>query len=168
MLSRRDFIKGSFASGVALVTIGGGVNSLLKDSVAFAQENPGEVVPNNGKILILVQLAGGNDGDRTLIPYGSSAYYSARSATAIAAEDVLSLNSDVGLHPNLTGIKGLWDEGKMAVVQGVGYPDQNFSHFKSMPSGSTPTRRSSNATAGSGKRSSSSKARSTTPSSASA
>ena len=132
MLSRRDFIRGSFASGVALVTIGGGVNSLLKGSVAFAQENPGEVVPNNGKILVLVQLAGGNDGDRTLVPHGSSAYYSARSATAIAAEDVLSLNSDVGLHPNLTGLKGLWDEGKMAVVQGVGYPDQNFSHFKSM------------------------------------
>ena len=129
MLSRRDFIKGS----VALVTIGGGVNSLLKGSVAFAQQHPDAVLaPANGKTLILVQLAGGNDGDRTLIPYGSSAYYDARDATAIAPEDALPLSDGIGLHPNLGGMKGLWDEGKLAVVQGIGYPNQNYSHFKSM------------------------------------
>lgn len=129
MLSRRDFVKG----GVALVSIGTTANSLLKGTVAFAAQNPGEaLVANNGKILVLVQLAGGNDGLNTLIPIGDATYRSVRKELAIPDEQILPLSDGLGLNPNLPGLKGLWDQGRLAVVRGVGYPNQNYSHFKSM------------------------------------
>ena len=129
MLSRRDFVKG----GVALVSIGTTANSLLKGAIAFAAQNPAEVAAvNNGKILVLVQLAGGNDGISTVVPFGDPGYRTARKQLAIPDDQVLKLDEGIGLHPKLTGLKGLWDAGKLAVVRGVGYPNQNYSHFKSM------------------------------------
>lgn len=129
MIARRDFVKG----GVALVSIGTTAQSLLKGTVAFAAQHPSEVLAkNNGKILVLVQLAGGNDGLNTLVPIGDAAYRSARKTIGVADETILPLEGGYGLHPNLAGLKGLWDEGRLAVVRGVGYPDQNYSHFKSM------------------------------------
>jgi len=129
MLSRRDFIKG----GVALVSIGTTAQSLLKGAVAFAAQHEGATNPAAaGRILILVQLAGGNDGLNTVVPAGSGAYRSARKTLAIPEEAVLPLAEGYGLHPNLAGLKRAWDEGKLAVVRGVGYPNQDYSHFKSM------------------------------------
>ena len=129
MLSRRDFVKG----GVALVSIGTSAQSLLKGAVAFAAQNGAYVAdPTNKKILILVQLAGGNDGLSTIIPASDATYRSSRSTLAFAEDAVLPLDEGFGLHPSLVGLKGLWDSGKLAVVRGVGYPEQNYSHFKSM------------------------------------
>jgi len=129
MFSRRDFVKG----GVALVSIGTTANSFLKGAVAFAAENRGYVVdPNNKKTLILVQLAGGNDGLNTCIPISDPTYRSTRSTLAIPESSILPLDQGFGLHPALVAMKGLWDSGKLAVVRGVGYPEQNYSHFKSM------------------------------------
>ena len=128
-MNRRDFVKG----GVALVSIGTTADSLLKGSIAFAAQNPNDVLAkNNGKILVLVQLAGGNDGLNTLVPMGDSTYRSVRKTIGIAEDAILPLEGGFGLHPSLTGMKGLWNEGKLAVVRGVGYPNQNYSHFKSM------------------------------------
>ncbi|MGI8925399.1 MAG: DUF1501 domain-containing protein [Tepidiformaceae bacterium] len=128
MLSRRDFVKG----GVAMVSIGTTAGSLLKGTLAFAQQNPGYVAPSNGKTLILVQMAGGNDGLNTVIPVGDGNYRSARRVLGVDEATALPLQDGYGLNPKLTGLKGLWDKGRVAVVQGVGYPDQNYSHFKSM------------------------------------
>ena len=129
MLSRRDFVKG----GVALVSIGTTAHSLLKGAVAFAAQNGQYVVdPNNKKILVLVQMAGGNDGLNTIVPASDPTYRSARTTLGIAEDVVLPLEQGFGLHPSLIGMKGLWDSGKLAVVRGVGYPEQNYSHFKSM------------------------------------
>lgn len=129
MLSRRDFVKG----GVALVSIGTTAQSLLKGAVAFAAQNGAYVAdPNNKKILVLVQLAGGNDGLNTIVPASDPTYRSSRSTLGIAEDAVLPLEQGFGLHPSLVGMKGLWDSGKLAVVRGVGYPEQNYSHFKSM------------------------------------
>lgn len=129
MLTRRDFVKG----GVALVSIGTTAQSLLKGVVAFAAQNSETLVgPGNKKTLVLVQLAGGNDGLNTVVPASDPAYRSARRTLGIAEEGVLPLAEGFGLHPSLTGMKGLWDAGKLAVVRGVGYPGQNYSHFKSM------------------------------------
>ncbi|MCZ2109300.1 MAG: DUF1501 domain-containing protein [Dehalococcoidia bacterium] len=129
MISRRDFVRG----GVALVSIGTTANSLLKGTIAFAAQNPRDVnTANNGKILVLVQLAGGNDGLNTVVPLGDSTYHSVRKAIGFKDEDLLPLGSGLSLAPQLSGLKGLWDSGKLAVVRGVGYPDQNYSHFKSM------------------------------------
>jgi uncharacterized protein (DUF1501 family) len=129
MLSRRDFVKG----GVSLVSIGTTAQSLLKGAVAFAAGNPGYVVdPNNKKTLILVQMAGGNDGLNTVVPASDPTYRSSRTTLGLGEGDVLPLAEGFGLHPVMTGLKGLWDGGKLAVVRGVGYPEQNYSHFKSM------------------------------------
>ncbi|MGH2633993.1 MAG: DUF1501 domain-containing protein, partial [Tepidiformaceae bacterium] len=81
MFSRMDFVKG----GAALVTIGTSAQSLLKGTIAFAAQNPQYVdQASNGKILILVQLAGGNDGLNTVIPVGDSTYHSVRPVIGIA------------------------------------------------------------------------------------
>ena len=129
MVSRRDFVKG----GVSLVSIGTTAQSFLKGAVAFAAENRGYVIdPNNKKTLILVQLAGGNDGLNTCIPITDPTYRSMRSTLAIPEAAILPLEQGFGLHPGLVGMKGLWDLGKLAVVRGVGYPEQSYSHFKSM------------------------------------
>ncbi len=86
------------------------------------------------RVLVVVQLAGGNDGLNTLVPFGDAAYYRARPTLAIPAGRVLKLgkDSEVGLHPQLAGLNELYDDGMLGIVQGVGYPNPNRSHFKSM------------------------------------
>lgn len=83
-------------------------------------------------ILVVLQLSGGNDGINTLIPFGDPNYAKLRPQLAIPTSDVLKLTDSVGLHPNLSKLKGLYDAGKVAVIQGVGYPNPNRSHFRSM------------------------------------
>src|SRR5438309_8135480 len=87
---------------------------------------------NPRRILVVVQLSGGNDGLNTVIPFGDPAYFSLRSSLAVSSADVLPLSDSVGLHPQLAALKPLWDVGNLAVVQGVGYPNPNRSHFRSM------------------------------------
>lgn len=129
MFSRRDFVKG----GAALVSIGTSAQSLLKGAVAFAAQNDAYVAdPNNKKVLVLVQMAGGNDGLNTIVPISDPTYRSKRSSLALPEAEILPLEQGFGLHPALTGMKSFWDSGKLAVVRGVGYPGQNYSHFKSM------------------------------------
>ncbi|MEM7306812.1 MAG: DUF1501 domain-containing protein [Planctomycetota bacterium] len=86
----------------------------------------------DGAVLVLVQLSGGNDGLSTVVPYADDAYHAARSTTRIDQDEVLPLDDYVGLHPALGGLRGLYDEGRIAIVQGCGYPRPNRSHFKSM------------------------------------
>src|SRR5437588_5510897 len=83
-------------------------------------------------ILVVLQLSGGNDGINTLIPFADPNYARLRPTLGVATSDVLRLTDSVGLNPNLGKLKALYDQGKMAVVQGVGYPNPNRSHFRSM------------------------------------
>jgi uncharacterized protein (DUF1501 family) len=85
-------------------------------------------------ILVVVQLGGGNDGLNTVIPYADPLYYKARPGIGVAKDKVLKLNKNgyVGLHPSMTGMNALYDEGLVGIIQGVGYPNPNRSHFKSM------------------------------------
>lgn len=128
MITRRDFVKG----GVALVSIGTGANSLLKGAIAFAAGNPAELAAATGKTLVLVQLTGGNDGLNTVAPVSNGAYRTARRTIGVTEESGLPLANGFALHPNLPGLKSLWDQKKLGIVQGVGYPQQDYSHFKSM------------------------------------
>ena len=80
----------------------------------------------------MVQLGGGDDGLNLLVPYGDGAYYDLRPKLAIEQADVLPLNNQLGLHPSLKSFKQLFDGGKLALIQGVGYPNPNRSHFRSM------------------------------------
>ena len=84
------------------------------------------------KGLIVIQLSGGNDGLNTVVPYGSGQYYDSRSTVHIPQEKVLPLNGDIGFNPSMGPMKALWDEGKVAVIQGIGYGNPNRSHFRSM------------------------------------
>ena len=97
-------------------------------------------VPDD-RVLVVVQLGGGNDGLNTVVPYGLNTYYKSRPGLAIPApgkgaqnQSALQLdkNTGLGLHPNLTGFKELMDDGVASIVQGVGYPNPNRSHFTSM------------------------------------
>ena len=76
-------------------------------------------------------MAGGNDGLNTVVPYSNDYYHKARRRIGWIAKEVLKINDNVGLHPKLTGFKELYDAGSLGVVQGIGYPNPNRSHFRS-------------------------------------
>src|SRR3989442_3326906 len=126
MFSRRDFIK----RGLIPIFAGSAVPSVFTNGLAAAAADSPNAVPND-RILVLVQLAGGNDGLDTVIPFVDGAYHDAR-PTLRQEQGVLPLNSQLGLHPNLKGLKASFDAGQLAIVQGVGYPSPNLSHFASM------------------------------------
>jgi uncharacterized protein (DUF1501 family) len=83
-------------------------------------------------VLVVVQLSGGNDAINTVIPYGDPYYYDQRPALGVPSDQILAINDHVGFHPSMRPLKNLYDEGKVAVVQGVGFPNCNRSHFRSM------------------------------------
>ena len=85
----------------------------------------------DGTILVVLQLAGGNDGLNTVVPYADDAYHRARPRLALPDEQILTIDHHVGLNPKLAGLKSLYEEGHLAIVQGVGYPNPNRSHFRS-------------------------------------
>ncbi len=83
------------------------------------------------RTLLLLELNGGNDGLDTIIPYPEDPYHAARSRVGIAPADTLRIDDYRGFHPNLKGLRKVWDEGKLAIVEGTGYPGPNHSHFTS-------------------------------------
>jgi uncharacterized protein (DUF1501 family) len=128
--SRREFLRsGFFGIGVGLAM----PLVFERASLAIAAESfleSKETHPE--RILVVVEMAGGNDGLNTVIPFRNDIYYKARPALAVRAADVLKLNDEIGLHTSMTGFKSIWDQGKLAIVQGCGYPNPNRSHFTSM------------------------------------
>lgn len=125
--TRREFISTS-AKGAGLLAFSQFVPAFLRDSVAKQAPLP----EKDRRILVLVQLAGGNDGLNTLIPYEDSNYYRLRPSLGIRKEDALPLTDELGLHQSCQGMKELFDEGLLSIVQNVGYPNPNRSHFRSM------------------------------------
>ena len=117
--SRRSFLKGAGLFGFGL---GHALDALPLWAAGLEQTE---------RVLLLVQLQGGNDGLNTVIPYGDDAYYASRPRLAIEAAEVLPLDGHLGLHPALQPLLPLWDDGRMAVAQNVGYPEPNLSHFAS-------------------------------------
>jgi len=84
------------------------------------------------KLLILVQFGGGNDSLNMFVPYADQAYYEAREDLAISAQEVMPLSANIGMNPVMSDLLNAWEEGDMAVVQGLGYPEPNRSHFRSI------------------------------------
>ncbi len=131
--TRREFVGRS----LALLSVMPTVPSFI-DQTIWAMANPldmprtQQASGKDGKILVVVQMSGGNDGLNTVVPYGDDAYYAARGALAHDKKAVLKLDNYVGLAPNLTAFKSLYDAGRLAVIQGIGYPNPNRSHFRSM------------------------------------
>ena len=83
-------------------------------------------------ILVVIQLTGGNDSLNTLIPYGNPLYYENRNTVAIPKDEVIAIDDNFGFNPAMRPVKALYDQGKVALIQGVGYPNPNRSHFRSM------------------------------------
>ena len=125
-LSRRRFLK--LTTGA--VAVGATANLLSLDQIAEAAIN--RPLAAGTPILVVVTLYGGNDGLNTVIPYKDPLYFSSRPDISYKAETMLPLDSELALNPSMTGIKGLWDQKKVAIVRGVGYPKPDHSHFSSM------------------------------------
>ncbi len=133
--TRRAFLTRGITLASAAFTVPAFID--LSARTLAAQVRPGQT-SNPGvaddRVLVVIQLAGGNDGLNTVVPFGEPAYYKARTGIAIPQNEVLRLsNADgVGLHPKLAALRDLYDDGQLSIIQGVGYPNPNRSHFKSM------------------------------------
>lgn len=121
LIKRREFLKTA-----SLATA-----SLWVPRFLQAHARPGALV-HKGKILVVLQLSGGNDGLNTVVPTRNDVYYRERPKLGIERQDALRLTDEAGLHPALTAFKSLYDGGDLAVLHNVGYPNPDRSHFRSM------------------------------------
>jgi uncharacterized protein (DUF1501 family) len=122
MLSRRRFILHSSS----LISLSPLVPTML---CRAAQAAPLEA---DGKVLVVIQLDGGNDGLNTVVPYADDGYAKARVKLRLETRELHKLDDHVGLHPRMKSAKALFDDGRLAIVQSVGYPNPDKSHFRSM------------------------------------
>jgi uncharacterized protein (DUF1501 family) len=129
--SRRDFL----ARGLYGIGVGAGLPFILhQTSAALAAQaltgTSAETHPN--RILVVIELSGGNDGLNTVVPFGDAAYYRARPKLGIPEQDVLKAADGFGFHPSMVGFERLYKDGLLAVVHGCGYDHPSLSHFSSM------------------------------------
>src|SRR5436309_4380181 len=123
--TRRDFLKST-----GLVALG--LNAPLFVSRTAALAAPGHKAGAKDTVLVVIELNGGNDGLNTVIPFKDPLYAKYRPTLRQPASQVKKLTDEIGLHPQLTGLADLYQEGCLCVVQGVGYPNPSQSHFRSM------------------------------------
>ncbi|MGH8706147.1 MAG: DUF1501 domain-containing protein [Burkholderiales bacterium] len=121
-MNRRDFLAASAAA-------------LFVPEVVLAQSETGY-----RRLLILIELKGGNDGLNSVVPYADQGYYALRPRLAVKRDEVLQLDERTGLHPSLKPLLALWEARELAIVQGVGYPSPNLSHFRSIEIWDTASR----------------------------
>jgi uncharacterized protein (DUF1501 family) len=120
MMNRRSFLRTS-----SLLAVGATVPEFVASTARAAE-------PGKEKVLVVLEMTGGNDGLNTVIPVRDDLYYKNRPTLGIKKGRALKLNDDLGLNPRLDGLHRLHESGELAVVQGVGYPNPNRSHFESM------------------------------------
>jgi len=121
-MRRRDFLRNTALASSAFM-----IPAFLKPFEAFAAS---EIT--GYKNLVIIQLSGGNDGLNTIIPFGNDIYYQKRKTIAINQPDIIKLDDMQGLNPNLSALKEIYDQGWMSVINSVGYPNPDRSHFRSM------------------------------------
>lgn len=119
-MKRRNFLKTTALASAA---------TMLPKFIKASEKN---IADTSDKILVIVQLTGGNDGLNTVVPFQNDLYYKARPQISIGKNEVLKLNDQLGLNPNMEGFKKLFDDGKLCLINNVGYPDPDRSHFRSM------------------------------------
>lgn len=122
MTTRRQFLR----RAPALLTFGSLAPGVLLRAAEQSRQH------GDDRILVVVQLSGGNDGLNTVIPFSHDVYRRSRPTLALPAEQVLRIDAELALHPALRGLADLLEAGRLAIVQGVGYPQPNRSHFESM------------------------------------
>ncbi len=124
-MKRRNFLLAT-ASGLAVVA-----NTQHVFARALAQAPLPGLPGGADRCLVVINLFGGNDGLNCVVPHGDAQYYRVRPALAIPPGDVLAIDRNVGLNPGMRSLKALYDKGMVAIVQGVGYPNPDHSHFRS-------------------------------------
>ena len=122
MISRRNFINQS----AGILALGSTAPGFWRQTARAAEAR------RDAPILVVLELSGGNDGLNTVIPHADDVYHKSRPTLRVEPGKVLKLDDCVGLHPSLKDLHRLWNAGELAVVQGVGYPNPNRSHFRSM------------------------------------
>jgi uncharacterized protein (DUF1501 family) len=126
-IKRKEFLQiGSLATA-----------SMMLPQFLKAFEKPALVPPGN-KVVVVLQLSGGNDGLNTVIPVRNDIYYKSRPRLGITKEQSLLLTDEVGLHPALTGFKDLYNDGSLGILNSVGYPNPDRSHSEAWISGTAP------------------------------
>jgi uncharacterized protein (DUF1501 family) len=129
--TRRELLRMGLGSST-LLACGTIVPTFLARSAAALAAGPGRGGPTRGRILVVVQLDGGNDGLNTIVPHGDDLYRKNRPRLALSAKELRPIDGHIGFHPALDGFAKLRDDGRLAIVQSVGYPNPNRSHFESM------------------------------------
>src|SRR5262245_21488848 len=124
MFNRREFLTHSL-QGSSLLAL----SALVPQFVARTAQ---AAAAGKDNILVVLELSGGNDGINTVIPYADDLYHKARPTLRQTKNVVVRLDDHVGLHSGMQGLRPLWEQGQLAVVQGVGYPNPERSHFEAM------------------------------------
>jgi uncharacterized protein (DUF1501 family) len=129
--TRRDFLRTTLLGGALTWTVPTFLAETFSSLHANAADSIVQVATGkDASILVILQLAGGNDGLNTVVPYTNDHYFKARPTIGLPADKVIKLDDTIALNPSLTGFKALFDEGHLSIVQGVGYPNPNRSHFR--------------------------------------
>jgi uncharacterized protein (DUF1501 family) len=130
--TRREFLRRTVLTSALSWTVPTFLANTFSALQADAMDRATQITTGkDSTILVVLQMAGGNDGINTVIPHGSDYYYKARPRIGIKANEVLKINDQIGLNPGLKSFKELYDQGNLSIVQGVGYPNPNRSHFRS-------------------------------------
>jgi uncharacterized protein (DUF1501 family) len=125
MYSRRHFLGKSLQLG-SVVSLASSIPCFLSRSLQAAEH-----VDSDGRILVVIELSGGNDGLNTVVPFADENYEKFRKTLRVPRSQILKLNDEIGLNPAMEGAAKLVEDGRLAIVQGVGYPNPNRSHFES-------------------------------------
>jgi uncharacterized protein (DUF1501 family) len=131
-MKRKDFIKYTSLASTAML-----IPRFMKGFEKLGSPNLGPAekafgASGNRKVLVVVQLSGGNDGLNTIIPYRNDIYHKLRPQIGKSETEILKLNDDLAFNPVMDKLKGIYDDGKMSIINSVGYPNPDRSHFRSM------------------------------------
>src|SRR6516164_2808409 len=124
MFTRRQFLTHTLKAS-SLVALGSVVPQ-------FVARTGRAAAPGKDNVLVVLEMTGGNDGLNTVIPYADDLYHKARPTLRQTKDVVIRLDDHVGLHSGMQGLRPLWEQGQLAIVQGVGYPNPDRSHFEAM------------------------------------
>lgn len=131
-LQRREILRAGI-SGLGIAGLGGTVlGPAMAPSLFGSVAEAADAAAANGKILVILELSGGNDGLNTIVPYGDDAYYRHRPSIGLPQNELRVIDDHFGFNPGMAGFERLYKDGKMAIVHGCGYENPSYSHFTSM------------------------------------
>jgi uncharacterized protein (DUF1501 family) len=130
--TRREFLRSTLLGSALSWTVPTFLANTFSAMHADAADSATQIATGkDANILVVLQMAGGNDGLNTVVPFANDHYRKARPRLGLGEKDILKISDEIGLHKSLTGFQELYDAGQLALIQGIGYPNPNRSHFRS-------------------------------------